>query len=81
MKESLAFAMFVAGTVAFIRFFTLVPGLKRERIGEPTTKMQSWFPWLPGKFTPAGQRVRRRMTALLVFGWMLLVAGLILSSV
>jgi len=79
--ESFAFACFVAGTVAFIRFFLLVPTLKRERIGEPTTKLQDWFPWLPGNFTPAGQRVRRQMTALLILGWILLIAGLVLSSV
>lgn len=78
--ESLAFACFVAGTVAFIRFFLLVPKLKRERIGEPATKLQDWFPWLPGNFTSAGQRVRRQMNALLIFGWILLIAGLVLSS-
>ncbi len=78
--KSLAFACFVAGTVAFIQFFTLVPRLKRERVGEPQSKLQSWFPWLPGKFTPAGQRVRRRMTALSILGWVFLMAGLILSA-
>ncbi len=79
MRESLAFACFVAGTVAFIRFFVLVPKLRKERVGAPASKLHYWFPWLPGSFTPAGQRIRRQMSALLVLGWILLMAGLILS--
>ena len=62
--------------VAFVRFFYLAGKLKHERIGEPTSRAQSWFPWLPGQFTPAGQRIRRRMNGLMILGWIFLIAGL-----
>ena len=81
MIDSLAFACFVAGTVAFVRFFTLAPRLKGERTDERVSKAQLWFPWLPGKFTPEGDRIRRQMNALLVIGWVFLLAGMILSRI
>lgn len=77
MDRSLAFACFVAGTVAFVRFFWLVPRLRRERTGGTLTGVEKWFPWLPGRFTAAGTRLRRQMYMLLVLGWMFLVAGLL----
>jgi len=81
MIDSLAFACFVAGMVAFVRFFTLALRLKRERTEAPSGKAQLWFPWLPGKFTPEGDRIRRQMNALLVIGWVFLLAGMILSRI
>ncbi len=79
MLESVAFACFVAGTVAFVRFFVLALRLKRERTDAPSSKAQLWFSWLPGKFTAEGERLRHRMNTLLVIGWVFLLAGLILS--
>ena len=79
MFDSVTFACFVAGTVAFVRFFTLARRLNRERTEAPAGKLQLWFPWLPGKFTAEGERLRRQMNVLLVIGWMFLLAGLILS--
>lgn len=79
MFDSVAFACFVAGTVAFVRFFVLALRLKRERTDTPSSKAQQWFPWLPGKFTPEGERLRRQMNVLLVIGWVFLLAGLVLS--
>ncbi len=81
MRSSLAFGCFVAGTVAFVRFFMLVYRLRRERIGPPPTKVHSWFPWLPGgRFTAAGDAIRRRMNGLMLLGWAFLIAGLMLSA-
>ena len=79
MSGYAAFVCFVVGTVAFIRFFLLAPRLRKERIGPPATQLELWFPWLPGKFTPEGTRLRRRMNRFLLVGWVLLVAGWFLS--
>lgn len=79
MQATVAFACFVAGAAAFIRFFTLVPRLRRERVGAPSTRMEAWFPWLPGHFTPAGVRLRSHMNRLILLGWFFLIAGLFLS--
>jgi len=79
MLDSVVFACFVAGTVAFVRFFVLAPRLKHERTDTPSSKAQMWFPWLPGKFTAEGERLRRQMNVLLVIGWMFLLVGLIVS--
>jgi hypothetical protein len=81
MVESVAFACFVAGTVAFVRFFMLAPRLRRERTDPEAGKLQAGFPWLPGSFTPEGERLRRRMNGLLVVGWVFLIAGIVLSRV
>jgi hypothetical protein len=79
VRKSVAFGCFVAGTVAFLRFFYLATKLRKERIGTPTTRAQEWFPWLPGTFTPAGQRIRRQMNGLMILGWAFLIAGLAIS--
>ncbi len=79
MIDSVAFACFVAGTVAFVRFFMLAPRLRRERTDITTGKAQAWFPWLPGSFTPEGERLRRQMNGLLLVGWVFLLAGMVLS--
>ncbi len=79
MRAALAFAFFVAGTVAFLRFFFLIPTLKKERIGQPSSKMELWIPWLPGQFTRTGAQLRRQMNGLMLLGWAFLVAALLLS--
>ena len=76
---SVAFACYVAGVVAFARFFLLAIRLRRERVGPPSSKALQWFPWLHGKFTDAGERLRRQMMILLVIGWVFLIAGMALS--
>jgi hypothetical protein len=76
----LALVCFAAGASAFGRFFFLAPRLRSERIGPPPTKLQSWFPWLPGRFTPAGEKLYKEMNRLLWIGWALLLAGLVLST-
>jgi len=78
MRSALSFGCFVAGTVAFLRFFYLVPQLRRERRGAPRSRLESWFPWVVGDLTPAGDKLRRHMNSLMVIGWVLLVAGLLL---
>jgi len=72
--------MFVAGTVAFVRFFWLSLPLRKERIGEPASRLHLWFPWLPGTITPAGQRIGRQMYGPLLIGWILLLVGWVLSG-
>jgi hypothetical protein len=79
MSASMAFACFVAGAAAFLRFFYLAFRLNRERVGPPASKLQRLFPWLPGQFTPAGEKLRKQMNVLLGLGWIFLVAGLVLS--
>jgi hypothetical protein len=80
MRASLALGCFVAGTVAFLRFFFLAPRLRRERVGAPPSKVQWWFPWLPGgRFTAVGERIRRQMNTLMLLGWAFLLAGLVFS--
>ena len=76
----LALVCYAAGAVLFGRFFYLAPRLRSERIGPQPTKLQRWFPWLPGQFTPAGERLSREMNRLLWVGWVLLLAGLALST-
>ncbi len=76
---SVVFACYVSGAVAFTRFFLLAVRLKKERVGPPASKAHEWFPWLPGQFTPTGQRMRRQMTMLMVLGWVFLILGMVLS--
>ena len=80
MTDLLALICFAAGATAFGRFFYLAPRLRSERIGSPPTKLQRWLPWLPGRFTPTGERLYRHMNVLLFVGWVLLVAGVLLSG-
>ena len=79
MRASIAFGCYVAGAVAFLRFFWLALSLRRERVGEPASRLYAWFPWLPGEFTARGRQLRRRMNGLLLLGWLFLVAGWVLS--
>lgn len=79
MINSLALVCYAAGAMAFIRFFVLAPRLSSERVGPPPTKMQRWFPWLPGQFTPAGARLYRHMNGLMLVGWVFLVLGVVFS--
>ncbi len=79
MRASLAFACFVAGTVAFCRFFYLALRVNRERVGPSATRLQRWFPWLPGQFTANGEQLRRKMNTLLILGWLFLLVGLVVS--
>jgi len=78
-RGSIRFVCFVAGAAAFIRFFVLATRLNRERVGPPASRTQRLFPWLPGRFTTEGCRVRRRMNVLLAVGWILLILGVALS--
>lgn len=78
MTEIAAIVCFAAGAIAFGRFFFLAPRLKSERIGSPT-KLQQLFPWLPGQFTPEGEKLYKQMNGLLLIGWVLLMAGILLS--
>jgi len=78
MRAAFSFTCFVTGTVVFLRFFFLVPRLRRERRGAPASRLEWWFPWLVADLTPTGERLRRHMNALMVVGWVLLVLGLVL---
>jgi hypothetical protein len=79
LTDWLALICYTAGAVLFGRFFYLAPRLRSERIGPPPTKLQRCFPWLPGQFTPAGEKLYKQMNALMVAGWVLLMVGLVLS--
>jgi hypothetical protein len=79
MTDILALICYAAGAIAFGRFFFLAPRLRSERMGPPPTKLQRWFPWLPGQFTPAGEKLYKQMNGLMLAGWVLLMAGLVLS--
>ena len=79
MTNLLALICFGVGVAAFGRFFLLAPRLRSERLGS-STKLQMWFPWLPGQFTPAGEKLYKQMNWLLLIGWVLLMAGVMLSG-
>ena len=79
MNNFLALTCFAAGAVAFGRFFFLAPRLRSERVGPPPTRLQRWLPWLPGQFTPVGEKLYRQMNGLLLIGWVALMAGIVLS--
>ena len=79
MRASIAFACYVAGTVAFVQFFLLVPRLRKQQIGARTSWLHNWLPWSSVSFTPEGERLRRRMRVFVVLGWLLLIAGIVLS--
>lgn len=80
MRNILGLLSFAAGAVAFMRFFYFATRLNAERIGPPPTKLHKIFPWLPGRFTPEGQMIQRKMNGLLLLGWLLLVVGIFLSG-
>ncbi len=75
----MAFASFVAGVAAFVWFFYLARKLGKERTGPPMSRLQNWFPWLPGEFSATGEKMRRQMNILLAVGWVFLILGLVLS--
>ena len=79
MTDILAFVCFAAGALAFGRFFFLAPRLRSQRMGPPPTCIQRWFPWMPGQFTPEGEKLHKQMNGLLFVGWILLMAGILLS--
>jgi len=79
LRASVAFACYVAGTVAFVRFFLLVPRLRKEQIDSESNWLRAWLPWSPGSYTPEGEHLRRRMRLFVGLGWILLIAGIILS--
>jgi hypothetical protein len=79
MQAPVALVCFVIGMAAFFRFFYLVPRLRKERVRPPDGKLEEWFPWISGQFTPAGDRLRREMNRLMLLGWAFLIAGLVLS--
>jgi hypothetical protein len=78
MWRFLALVSYVCGAACFVRFFLLAPRLAPERIAPPSRR-EFWTAWLPGEFTPAGQRLRLRMTRLFLVGWILLMLGIWLS--
>ena len=69
----------MAGTVAFVRFFLLVPRLRKLQIGSQTSWLHTWLPWSPVSLTPEGERLRRRMRVFVVLGWVMLITGIVLS--
>ena len=79
LSSSLSLVCFGAGLVAFVRFFRLASLLAAERIGPPPGKLLRLFPWLPGQFTAAGERLYRQMNMLLLVGWVFLMLGIVLS--
>jgi hypothetical protein len=75
MSVWLAPVLFFASSLCFLA--ALLTGIKLgpERLSAPT-KRQFWT-WIPGEFTPRGQRLRRRVTLLQIVGALLLVSALV----
>jgi hypothetical protein len=79
LNDFLAFGCFAVGAAVFCRFFYLAPRLRSERIDPSPTRLQRWLPWMPGQFTPAGEQLYKQMNRLMWIGWVLLLAGIVLS--
>lgn len=79
MTDLLPLLCYAAGAFAFGRFFWLAPRLRSERMGAPPTKLQRWLPWLPGQFTPTGEKLYKQMNRLLLVGWVAFFLGMILQ--
>jgi len=75
----LSFGCFAAAFFTLIDMFRLAVKLGPERL-EPVTKRQFWTKWIPGRFTPEGQVLRRRITRRFALGLAFLAAGLVLSQ-
>jgi hypothetical protein len=73
----LSLVCFVAAALCFVRMFWLATRLATERIVPPTPS-EFRTGWIPGEFTPAGARIRHRMTVLFVLGFVLLAVGFVL---
>ena len=71
----LSIALSIVSLVAFSAFFLSARKLGPERLAQPTEA--EWRRgWVPGTFTPAGQRLRSRLTAVFVLGVACLIAAL-----
>jgi hypothetical protein len=81
VRPLLSILCFLVGAGTCIRALTLFPRLGRERTGSSPSGRSFWTGWMPGEFTPEGQRIRGRINRLLVLGWIALLVGYLLSSV
>lgn len=77
MRVVLALVCYVSAALCFVRFFWLTTQLAAERTVAPTPR-ELWTGWIPGEFTAAGARMRRRMTVLFILGIALMVVGFVL---
>ena len=73
----LAMGLFLGAIGCFVGAIVLMMRLGRERLEPPSTRRQFWTGWMPGEFTPAGVRLRKRITTLFIAGWALSIAGLL----
>jgi hypothetical protein len=76
MNVWLAPALFLAAFVCFVTALLIGTKLGAERLVAPT-KRQFWTGWIPGEFTPRGQRLRRRIGVLGLVGGILLASALL----
>jgi hypothetical protein len=72
----LSLVCYVAAALCFVRIFWLASRLAAERIVAPTPS-EFRTGSIPGEFTPAGVRLRQRMTVLFNLGVVLLAAGFV----
>ena len=78
MRALASLLCFVVGALAIIRAFLLSTRLSSQRVRVPTQR-EFWTGWIPGDFTPEGQRLRARITRLFLLSLAMLVVGLLLS--
>jgi hypothetical protein len=72
----LSLVCYVAAALCFIRVFWLAARLAPERTVAPTPR-EFWTGWIPGEFTPAGARLRQRITVMCILGVVFLAAGFV----
>ena len=74
MRLILTLVCYVAAALCFVRVFWLATHLAAERIVAPTPR-EFWTGWIPGEYTPAGARLRQRITMLFILGLVFMAAG------
>ena len=77
MQIALSFLCYALAMLAFVRVFLLTKRLGAERIAPPTER-EFRTGWLPRTFTPKGQQIRQRITAMAVLGVVFLAAAVAL---
>lgn len=78
MRVLLPILCYLLAAATFVAMSIVGRGLVAERVREPSRR-EFWTRWIPGDFTPAGRRLRRKVTVLFFLGLAFLVAGFLIG--